>query len=86
MPFLTSGFRARFDNLTIELTRIKKSSWAGPYPINPRVWFTYFWGQDEAEQEKVIRTWFYQSEQARETELIRLREKYPTLLVELERV
>lgn len=81
MPFLTSKFRVGFDNLNVELTRIKKIQLGRPNPINPRVWVTYFWGFDETKQEKVIRTWFYQSEQARETELNRIMEKHPTLQV-----
>lgn len=82
MPFLTSKFRVGFDNLTVELARIKKIQLGDPNPVNPRVWVTYFLGNDETKQEKVIRTWFYQSEQARETELTRIREKHPTLQVD----
>lgn len=81
MPFLTSKFRVGFDNLTVELEKVNKIQLGRPNPIKPRVWVTYFWGHDETNREKVIRTWFYQSEQARETELNRIREKYPTLQV-----
>ena len=81
MSVLTSKFRVGFDNLTVELAKIKKIQLGRPNPINPRVWVTYFWGDDETKREKVIRTWFYQSEQARETELNRILEKYPTLQV-----
>ena len=81
MPFLTSKFRVGFDNLTVGLEKVKKIQLGRPNPINPRVWVTYFWGDDETKQEKVIRTWFYQSEQARETELNRIKEKYPTLQI-----
>lgn len=81
MPFLASKFRSGFDNLTVELSRIKKIQLSKPNPLNPRLWITYFWGDCENKQEKVIRTWFYQSEKERETDLNRIREKHPTLQV-----
>jgi hypothetical protein len=81
MPFLASKFRSGFDNLTVELSRVKKIQLSKPNPLNPRLWITYFWGDCENKKEKVIRTWFYQSEKERQTELDRIREKHPTLQV-----
>jgi hypothetical protein len=81
MPFLASKFRVGFDNLTVELSKIKKIQLSRANPTNPHLWITYFWGDDENNRERVIRTWYYKSEQERETELIRITEKYPALPV-----
>lgn len=79
MPMLNSKYRTGLDNLSIDLSLVKKIQLGKPYPANPRLWIIYFWGEDENLKEKVVRTWFYSTELDREMEWKLIREKYQIL-------
>jgi len=81
MPLLTSKYRKGLDNLSVDMSRVTKVQFKTPCPNNPRLWVTYFWGMDENQKEKVVRTWFYNSQQEWETELARIQEKYPSISI-----
>jgi hypothetical protein len=81
MPLLTSKFRTGLDNLSIDVSQVKGIKLSLPNPDNPRLWVIYFIGFDIMGDEKVIRTWFYQSEQDRTKELNRIQVLLPHLMV-----
>jgi len=81
MPFITSKFRTGLDNPSIDARLVAKIKVVMPKPTNPKLWVTYFLGFDENNREKVVRTWFHQSERERGIDLERIQEKYPDMKV-----
>lgn len=80
MPSLTSKFGTGLENLSVDLDLCTRIELGKPNPNNPRLWVTYFLGPDPDKGEKIVRTWFYKSEQDRSTELKRIQEKFPKLM------
>ena len=81
MPLIVSKYRTGLDNGSIDALLVKKIKLVVHNPDKPKLWITYFLGLDENEQEKVVRTWFHQSEQERDTDVARIREKYPEIQI-----
>jgi hypothetical protein len=81
MPLFTSKFRSGLDNLSVDLSQVAQVKLGAPNPHNPKLWVLYFIGLDDAHKEKVIRTWFYQSETNRNVDIERILKAVPQCLI-----
>jgi hypothetical protein len=82
MPRIASKFKEGLDNLGIDLSRVNKVKRGVANPQNPYLSVLYFYGTDEANRERVVRTWFYNSEINREKEVRIIQEKFPELPID----
>ncbi|TDB67085.1 hypothetical protein [Arundinibacter roseus] len=82
MPIITSKFKTGLDNLGIEESAVVKIKKGAANPANPRLWVLYFCGVDEGNSEKVVRTWYFESEKNREKDIQNILQKYPNIVVE----
>ncbi len=82
MATLSSKFKTGLDNLGVDVSKVKKLKRGKSNPSNPNLSVLYFYGVDESNKEKVVRTWFYTSEENREKELKAIMEKHPNLTLD----
>ncbi len=78
MVYLRSKYRSGFDNLDIDGTTVKKIKLSPVTPAGDKLCMTYFLGTDD----KLLRTWRYDSDQNRQVDLEAVLKKYPNLTVE----
>ncbi len=82
MPTISSKFKTGLDNLRVDISKVNKLKRGTANPNNPNFSVLYFYGIDDTNCERVVRTWFYTSETNREKEVRSISEKYPELIIE----
>ena len=70
-----------FNNLAIDLNRVKRIKPDVDNPQAPRLWILYFYGQFKNNKEYVIRIWFFRHEKERSSQLQQILNQCPHIQV-----
>ncbi len=81
MKFIQSAFKLKGINPPVERSKVVRIEEEPANPSHPELWILFFYGFNDDENEKIVRTWFYNSEQMQKIELQILQEMYPSIKI-----
>ncbi|MPR35359.1 hypothetical protein [Salmonirosea aquatica] len=77
MQTLTLKTESSFNNLAIDLNKVKRIKLDVDNPLAPKLWILYFYGQSRDNKECVIRIWFFNNAYERTYKLRNILNQYP---------
>lgn len=81
MQTLTLRTESNFNNIAVDLNKVKRIKLDVDNPQDSRLWILYFYGQFKNDKEYVIRIWFFFKEEHRSSHLERILSEYPHIQI-----
>lgn len=81
MQTLTLRTESNFNNIAVDLKKVKRIKLDVDNPQAPRLWILYFYGQFRNYKEYVIRIWFFFNEEDRSSHLESILSQYPHIQI-----